>query len=97
MEILRRRHELAPDAARRQFDVVILRAAGKLGLIWSMRLLYGRRHRNHPAITHTARQEGHGRASGQRETSRMLIEADGNRQDAFRRHSRSAGAITLRD
>ncbi|TIP35583.1 MAG: diacylglycerol kinase family lipid kinase, partial [Mesorhizobium sp.] len=44
---------IAPDAdlSDGQFDVVILRAAGKLGLIRDIRLLYGGRHRNHPAIT----------------------------------------------
>jgi len=44
---------VAPDAALDdgQLDIVILRAAGKLGLIRDIRLLYGGRHRNHPAIT----------------------------------------------
>ncbi len=44
---------IAPDAELDdgQFDIVILRAAGKLRLIWDIRLLYGGRHRNHPAIT----------------------------------------------
>ena len=44
---------VAPDAALDDglFDIVILRAAGKLGLIRDIRLLYGGRHRNHPAIT----------------------------------------------
>ena len=44
---------VAPDAALddSQFDIVVLRAAGKLGLIRDIRLLYGGRHRNHPAIT----------------------------------------------
>ncbi|RRH95313.1 diacylglycerol kinase family lipid kinase [Mesorhizobium tamadayense] len=44
---------IAPDAELTdgQFDIVILRAAGKLGLIRDIRLLYGGRHRNHPAIT----------------------------------------------
>ncbi|TIM69773.1 MAG: diacylglycerol kinase family lipid kinase, partial [Mesorhizobium sp.] len=44
---------IAPDAELDdgQFDIVILRAAGKLKLIWDIRLLYGGRHRNHPAIT----------------------------------------------
>ena len=43
----------APDAALDdgQFEVVILRAAGKLGLIRDLRLVYGGRHRNHPAVT----------------------------------------------
>lgn len=44
---------IAPDAelGDGEFDIVILRAAGKLGLIRDIRLLYGGRHRNHPAIT----------------------------------------------
>jgi diacylglycerol kinase (ATP) len=44
---------IAPDAELDdgEFDIVILRAAGKLQLIWDIRLLYGGRHRNHPAIT----------------------------------------------
>jgi diacylglycerol kinase (ATP) len=44
---------IAPDAELDDgaFDIVILRAAGKLGLIRDLRLVYGGRHRNHPAIT----------------------------------------------
>ena len=44
---------VAPDAEPNDgaFDIVILRASGKLGLIRDIRLLYGGRHRNHPAIT----------------------------------------------
>ncbi|MBN9243602.1 MAG: diacylglycerol kinase family lipid kinase [Mesorhizobium sp.] len=44
---------VAPDAALDdgQFEVVILRAASKARLIWDLRLVYGGRHRNHPAIT----------------------------------------------
>ena len=44
---------IAPDAALDDgmFDIVILRAASKLKLILDLRLLYGGRHRNHPAIT----------------------------------------------
>ena len=44
---------VAPDAALDdgQLDIVILRAAGKLGLIRDISLLYGGRHRNHPAVT----------------------------------------------
>jgi YegS/Rv2252/BmrU family lipid kinase len=70
---------LAPDAELDdgQFDVVILRAAGKLGLIWSMRLLYGGRHRNHPAITILRGRKVMIEPLGNRDTSRMLIEADG--------------------
>lgn len=44
---------IAPDADLSDglFDVVIVRASGKVGLIRDLRLLYGGRHRNHPAIT----------------------------------------------
>lgn len=44
---------IAPDAEPDDglFDIVILRAASKLRLIFDLRLLYGGRHRNHPAIT----------------------------------------------
>jgi len=44
---------IAPDAVPDDglFDIVILRAASKLKLIFDIRLLYGGRHRNHPAIT----------------------------------------------
>lgn len=44
---------IAPDAelSDAAFDIVILRAASKLKLILDLRLLYGGRHRNHPAIT----------------------------------------------
>jgi diacylglycerol kinase family enzyme len=44
---------IAPDAALDdgQFDVVIVRASGKPGLLKDLRLLYGGRHRNHRAVT----------------------------------------------
>lgn len=44
---------VAPDAVPDDglFDIVILRAASKLRLMFDIRLLYGGRHRNHPAIT----------------------------------------------
>lgn len=44
---------IAPDAelADGQFDVVIVRASGKLRLLKDLRLLYGGRHRDHHAIT----------------------------------------------
>jgi diacylglycerol kinase (ATP) len=70
---------LAPDAQLDDglFDVVILRAAGKLGLIWNMRLLYGGRHRNHPAITILRGRKVMVEPLVGRDASRMLIEADG--------------------
>lgn len=44
---------VAPDAELDDglFDIVIVRAAGKLGLIWDLRLVYGGRHRSHHAIS----------------------------------------------
>lgn len=44
---------VAPDAELDDglFDIVIVRAAGKLGLIWDLRLVYGGKHRNHHAIS----------------------------------------------
>lgn len=43
---------IAPDAAcdDGRFEVVVLRSASRLRLLWDMRLVYGGRHRNHPAI-----------------------------------------------
>lgn len=44
---------IAPDAEIDDglLDIVVVRASGKAGLIWDLRLLYGGRHRDHHAIT----------------------------------------------
>ena len=44
---------IAPDASLDdgQFDIIILRAGGKVALMRDIRLLYTGRHRNHPAVT----------------------------------------------
>lgn len=44
---------IAPDASLDdgQFDIVILRAAGKIALMRDIRLLYTGQHRGHPAVT----------------------------------------------
>ena len=44
---------VAPDAELDdgRFDIVVVRASGKLGLIRDLRLVYGGRHRDHPAIS----------------------------------------------
>lgn len=44
---------IAPDASLDdgQFDIVILRAAGKVALMRDIHLLYSGQHRNHPAVT----------------------------------------------
>ena len=70
---------LAPDAVLDDglFDIVILRAAGKLGLIRDIRLLYGGLHRNHPAITIMRGRKVMVEPLDDRAASRMLIEADG--------------------
>ena len=90
---------LAPDAVLddRLFDVVILRAAGKLGLIWNMRLLYGGRHRNHPAITILRGRKVVVEPLGT-SARPMLIEADGEAPGRIpATFEILPGAITLRD
>ena len=70
---------LAPDAVLDDglFDIVILRAAGKLGLIRDIRLLYGGLHRNHPAITIVRGRKVMVEPLDDSAASRMLVEADG--------------------
>ena len=90
---------LAPDAELDDglFDIVILRAAGKLGLIWSMRLLYGGRHRDHPAITILRGRRVVVEPLGNRTADRMLIEADGESPGQIpATFEILPGAITLR-
>jgi diacylglycerol kinase (ATP) len=90
---------VAPDAVLDdgQLDIVILRAAGKLGLIRDIRLLYGGRHRNHPAVTilrgRKVLVEPLGNGAGH-----MLIEADGESPGRIpATFEILPGAITLRD
>ncbi|TIV43202.1 MAG: diacylglycerol kinase family lipid kinase, partial [Mesorhizobium sp.] len=70
---------IAPDAelADGQFDIVILRAAGKLGLIRDIRLLYGGRHRNHPAITILRGRKVLVEPLGDAEKNGALVDIDG--------------------
>lgn len=70
---------IAPDAELDdgQFDIVILRAAGKLGLIRDIRLLYGGRHRNHPAITILRGSKVTVEPLGDAETNGALVDIDG--------------------
>ena len=70
---------IAPDAAvdDGQFDVVILRAAGKPGLIRDIRLLYGGRHRNHPAITILRGRKVVVEPVGDTRANRALVDIDG--------------------
>ena len=70
---------IAPDAelADGQFDIVILRAAGKLGLIRDIRLLYGGRHRNHPAITILRGRKVVVEPLGDKDKNGALVDIDG--------------------
>ena len=91
---------VAPDAVLDdgQLDIVTLRAAGKLGLIWSIRLLYGGRHRNHPAVTILRGRKIMVEPLADRDTGRMLIEADGESPGHIpATFEILPGAITLRD
>lgn len=88
---------VAPDAVLDdgQFDVVILRAAGKIGLIRDIRLLYGGRHRNHPAITIL---RGRKLVVEPLDGTALLIEADGEPLgQAPATFDILPGALTLRD
>ncbi len=70
---------VAPDAELDDglFDIVILRAAGKLGLIRDIRLLYGGRHRNHPAITILRGQKVVVEPLGSAQANAALVDIDG--------------------
>lgn len=70
---------IAPDAELDdgQFDIVILRAAGKLGLIRDIRLLYGGRHRNHPAITILRGRKVVVEPLGDKDKNGALVDIDG--------------------
>lgn len=91
---------VAPDAALDdgRFDIVILRAAGKLGLIRDIRLLYGGRHRNHPAITILRGGKVTVEPLGDRAAEGMLAEADGEPLGRIpATFDILPGAITLKD
>jgi YegS/Rv2252/BmrU family lipid kinase len=70
---------VAPDAALDdgQFEVVILRAAGKARLIWDLRLVYGGRHRNHPAITMLRGRKVVVEPLGDGDANAALVDIDG--------------------
>lgn len=88
---------VAPDAELDdgRFEVVILRAAGKLGLIRDIRLLYGGRHRDHPAITIL---RGAKVSVEPLDGSTLLVEADGEPLGrAPATFDMLPGALTLRD
>lgn len=88
---------VAPDALLDDgfFEVVILRAAGKIGLIRDIRLLYGGRHRNHPAITIL---RGRKLVVEPLDGTALLVEADGEPLGrAPATFDILPGALTLRD
>ncbi len=70
---------IAPDAALDdgQFDVVVLRAASKARLIRDLRLVYGGRHRDHPAITILRGRKVTVEPLGDVERNGALVDIDG--------------------
>lgn len=70
---------VAPDAAvdDGRFEVVILRAVGKARLIRDLRLVYGGRHRDHPAITILRGRKVAVEPVGEGETNAALVDIDG--------------------
>lgn len=91
---------VAPDAALDDglFDIVILRAAGKLGLLRDIRLLYGGRHRDHPAITILRGGKVMVEPLGGTAADRMIVEADGEPLGRIpATFDIMPGALTLRD
>lgn len=91
---------VAPDAALDdgQFDIVILRAAGKLGLTRDIGLLYGGRHRNHPAVTILRGRKLAVEPLAGGGGERMVVEADGEAPGRIpATFEILPGALTLRD
>lgn len=91
---------VAPDAALDDglFDIVILRAAGKLGLLKDIQLLYGGRHRNHPAISILRGAKLTVEPLSSLAGDRMIVEADGEPLGRIpATFDILPGAITLRD
>ena len=70
---------IAPDAELDDglFDIVILRAASKFGLILDLRLLYGGRHRGHKAITILRGRKVVVEPLGDLAVNRALVDIDG--------------------
>jgi diacylglycerol kinase (ATP) len=91
---------VAPDAVLDDglLDIAILRAAGKLGLIRDIRLLYGGRHRNHPAVTILRGRKVMVEPLADRDAGRMLVEADGESPGRIpATFEILPGVLTLRD
>lgn len=70
---------IAPDASLDdgQFEIVILRAASKIGLMRDIRLLYDGRHRNHPAITIQRGRKVLVEPAGDLDRNSALVDIDG--------------------
>ncbi|PLP56078.1 diacylglycerol kinase [Mesorhizobium loti] len=70
---------IAPDASLDdgQFEIVILRAASKIGLLRDIRLLYDGRHRNHPAITIQRGRSVLVEPAGDADRNSALVDIDG--------------------
>lgn len=70
---------IAPDASLDDglFEIVILRAASKIGLMRDIRLLYGGRHRNHPAITIQRGRRVLVEPAGDADRNSALVDIDG--------------------
>ncbi|WP_410000524.1 diacylglycerol/lipid kinase family protein [Mesorhizobium sp. SP-1A] len=90
---------VAPDAALDdgQFEIVILKAAGKLGLIRDIRLVYGGQHRNHPAITILRGRKVTVEPIGDGEENAALVDIDGESPGRIpAMFEMLPGALTLR-
>jgi len=90
---------IAPDAVLDdgRFEIVILRAAGKLGLIRDIRLVYGGQHRNHPAVTILRGSKVTVEPLGEGEANVALVDIDGESPGRIpAMFEMLPGALTLR-
>lgn len=90
---------VAPDAALDdgRFEVVILRAVGKARLIRDLRLVYGGRHRDHPAITILRGRKVAVEPVGEGEANAALVDIDGESPGRIpATFEILSGALTLR-
>lgn len=90
---------IAPDAdvSDGLFDVVILRAASKARLLLDLRLVYGGRHRGHPAITILRGRSVTVEPLGDAAANAALVDSDGKSPGKIpARFDMLPGALTLR-
>jgi YegS/Rv2252/BmrU family lipid kinase len=90
---------VAPDAALDdgQFDIVVLKAASKPRLIWDLRLVYGGRHRDHPAITISRGRKVLVEPVGSAAVNGALVDVDGESPGRIpATFEMLPGALTLR-